>query len=350
MRVAVVGYGYWGPNVARSLAKLVGPKSVLVCERQPDRLAQAARDLPEAEQTADWADALRRPDVEAIALCTPAAMHFDLAMDALAAGKHLLVEKPIVTSTKEAQTLADEAERRGRTLMAGHVFRYLPAFHTLRSLITDGTLGELRYLHSDRTSLGPRAREDVTVVWDYLIHDVYLLPWLVGRPVSSVRALGGRYLRPDIEDVVFAHWDFGGGVIASSRASWYDPEKVRRLVVVGSSGMAVLDDLQPDARLTLFRRGYVPYDGTDDFGNQGLRLFDDGGETVPTSDEQPLVAECRAFLTAINKGQALPQGRDEIVATTAVCETVERSLKTGDQETVPRSAAGVNGMHERRTA
>ncbi len=340
MRAAVVGYGYWRPNVARALAKLVGPQEVLICERQQDRLAQAARDLPEAEQTADWADVLRRPDVGAIALCTPAATHFDLAMKALAAGKHLFVEKPIVTSTKEAMALADEAERRDQVLMVGHVFRYLPAVHTLRSLIAEGKLGELRYLHSDRTSLGPRAREDVTVVWDYLIHDVYLRPWLVGRPVSSVRALGGCYLRPGVEDVVFAHWDFGGGVIGSSRASWYDPEKVRRLVVVGSSGMAVLDDLQPEARLTLFRRGYAPYEGTDDFGNQGLRLFDEGGETVPTSDGEPLLEECRAFLSAIDEGQVLPQGRDEIVATTAVCETVERSLKSGLQETVPLSMNG----------
>ena len=129
-------------------------------------------------------------------------------------------------------------------------------------------------------------------------------------------------------------------MIGCSRASWYDPEKVRRLVVVGSNGMAVLDDLQPDARLTFFRRGYVSAEGTDDFGNQGLHLFDDGGETVPTPDGEPLLEECRAFLSAIDKGQVLPQGRDEIVATTAVCETVERSLKTGHLETVPLSVNG----------
>ena len=340
MRVAVVGYGYWGPNIARALAKLVGPENVLICERQQERLDQAARDLPEAPQTTDWADVLRCEDVKAVALCTPAATHFDLAMQALAAGKHLFVEKPIVTSTKEATTLADEAERREQVLMVGHVFRYLPAANALRSLIAEGKLGELRYLHSDRTSLGPRAREDVSVVWDYLIHDVYLLPWLVGRPVSSLRALGGCYLRPDVEDVVFAQWDFGAGVIASSRASWYDPEKVRRLVVVGSSAMAVLDDLKPDARLTLFRRGYAPHEGMDDFGNQGLRLFDEGGETVPAGNEEPLLEECRAFLSAIDMRQPLPQGRDEIVVTTVVCETVELSLKTGQQETVPPIVSG----------
>lgn len=339
MRAAVVGYGYWGPNIARALAKLVGSQNVLICERQQDRLAQAACDLPEAQQTTDWAEVLSNSDTAAVALCTPAATHFDLAMEALAAGKHLLVEKPIVTSTKEALTLADEAEQRGQVLMVGHVFRYLPAVNTLRSLIAEGKLGELRYIHSDRTSLGPRAREDVSVVWDYLIHDVYLLPWLVGRPMSSVRALGGCYLRPDVEDVVFAHWDLGAGVIGSSRASWYDPEKVRRLVVVGSTGMAVLDDLRPDARLTLFRRGYAQHEGTDDFGNQGLRLFDEGGETVPTSDEEPLLAECRAFLSAIEEREVLPQGRDEIVVTTAVCEAVERSLKTGKQETVSPGAS-----------
>ncbi len=334
MRVGVVGYGYWGPKVARALAQLVGAHNLLICERRPAGLAQAARDLPEAEQTERWPDLLGRSDVCAVVLCTPANTHYELASEALTAGKHLLVEKPAVTSTEEAIALTGEAARRRRVLMAGHVFRYLPAAGALRTLIEDGTLGELRYLYSDRTSLGPRAREDVSVVWDYLIHDAYLLPWLLGRPVRSVRAVGGSYLRPGLQDVVFAQWDFGAGIIGCSRASWCDPEKVRRLVVAGSRGMAVLDDLQPAARLTLFRRGYEPHEGIDDFGNQGLRLFDDGAEVVATSSDEPLVEECRAFLSAVRERRTADDARDDIITTTAVCEAVERSLATAQSEAV----------------
>jgi len=334
MRVAVAGYGYWGPNVARALAGLIGPADVLVCERRPDRLRQAALDLPGIECMEGWPEVLQRADINAIALCTPASTHFALASQALAAGKHLLVEKPAVTSTAEALALTADAQRRHRVLMAGHVFRYLPAARLLRSLIQSGRLGDLRYLYSDRTSLGPRAREDVSVVWDYLIHDAYLLPWLIDRPARSVRAAGGAYLRPGVQDVAFAHWDFGAGVIACSRASWCDPEKVRRLVVVGSMGMAVLDDLQPAARLTFFRRGYEPYEGIDPFGNQGLRLFDGGGEVLASGDEQPLGEECRAFLAAVQQERAPPEARDEIITTTAACEAVERSLETGLPERV----------------
>lgn len=338
MRIGVVGYGYWGPNVARALARLVEPENLLICEGRPDRLMQAARDLPEADQTELWSEVLRRSDVGAIALCTPAATHFGLAMEALRAGKHLFIEKPAVTSTTEALTMSREAELRDRVLMAGHVFRHHPAAGALRSLIQDGRLGDLRYVYSDRTSLGPRAREDVTVVWDYLIHDAYLLPWLVGRPICSVRAVGESYLRPGVQDVVFAQWDFGGRIIGSSRASWCDPEKVRRLVAVGSHAMAVLDDLRPPGRLTLFHRGYEPHEGIDDFGNQGLRLFDEGSEVVASPGEEPLVSECRAFLSAVRERRALRQARDEIVATTAVCEAVERSLKSSQAEVVSLDA------------
>lgn len=334
MRVAIIGYGYWGPNVARTLAQLLGPQHVIVCERRPDRLLQAARDLPHVEQTARWSDLLPRADVSAVALCTPATTHYALASQALAAGKHVLAEKPAVVSTQEALALTDSAEQQQRVLMAGHVFRYLPAARALRSLIADGTLGELRYFHSDRTSLGPRAREDVSVVWDYLIHDAYLLPWLIDRPVRLVQAVGGSYLRPEVQDVVFAHWEFGAGIIGCSRASWCDPEKVRRLVVVGSRAIAVLNDLQPTARLTLFHRGYERHEGVDDFGNQGLRLFDEGGEVVETGDEPPLAEACRAFLAAVREGRAPAQTRDEIITTTAVCEAVERSLRTGRGEAV----------------
>ncbi len=334
MRVGVVGYGYWGPNVARALAQLVGAPNVLICERRAEGLAQAGRDLPEADRTECWPDVLRDSEVAALVLCTPAGTHFALATEALAAGKHLLVEKPAVTSTEDALALTGEAGHRRLVLMAGHVFRYLPAASVLRTLIEDGTLGELRYFYSDRTSLGPRAREDVSVVWDYLIHDAYLLPWLLRLPVRSVRAAGGSYLRAGIEDVVFAQWDFGAGIIGCSRASWCDPEKVRRLVVAGSRGMAVLDDLQPAARLRLFKRGYEPHEGIDGFGNQGLRLFDEGAEVVTTPGDEPLVEECRAFLSAVRDRRPSGHERDDIITTTAVCEAVERSLATGRPEAV----------------
>ena len=339
MKIAVLGYGYWGPNAVRSLCQLVGAGGVVVCDPRPEALARAAAEHPGVALCDDRARLLCEPSISAFYLCTPAATHFQLAGEALDAGKHVLVEKPFATSGEEAESLFRRARRAGLVLMAGHLYLHAPAVRALKDVIESGELGELRYVYSQRTSLGPRAREDVSVVWDYFAHDAYLIPYLVGSAPESVTACGGSYLRPGIADVVFAGMRFPGSLIASCHAGWYDPLKVRRLCVVGSRKMALSDDCSPDSPLVVYDRGYASFDGVDVFGNRGLERYDRGAEAVPVAGEPPLLAQCRAFLEAAEAGFAIEEHAASVLATTALLEATELSLKDGGRCTTLQQPA-----------
>lgn len=336
MAVAVIGVGYWGPKLARTLAALPECGPLTCCDADPQRLEPLAVELPQAALATSAEAVLADPAVEAVVIATPAASHFDMVQRALIAGKHVLVEKPLATDSPCAARLVQMAEARGLVLAAGHVYLYHPAVEALARLLGEGVLGEVRYLSGLRASLGPRAREDVDVVWDYLIHDVYVLQYLLGRRPTAVRATGRAYLRPGLADVVFAELRYGPDMIAHCQASWYYPEKARRLVVVGSRRMAVLDEAA-EHPLLVHDRGYAPLDGTDEHGNRGLRLYD-GVATAPRLEKgQPLERECRDFLRAVRgSGRPRSDGRSAL-AVIRVLEALEASL-TADGSLVPLTA------------
>jgi len=327
MKVAITGYGYWGPNVVRSLCRLLAPEEVIVCDDRPEALERAQADQPGIGAVGKWSDLISDPEIDAVYLCTPAGSHYSMTLEALAAGKHVLVEKPFTTNSAQARMLFAEARRQDLALMAGHLYLHSAAVRTLRDLIADGELGELRYIYSRRTSLGPRAREEVSVVWDYLAHDAYIIPYLVGEPAREVTAHGGAYLRPGIADVVFATLRFPGGVLASCQASWYDPRKVRDLVIVGSRKMAVFDDMNQSEPLVILDSGYKSHDGTDSFGNRGLLRYERGATAIKVNGEPPLLAQCRAFLGRIASGHASAEDETAVLNNIMTLEAVERSLK-----------------------
>jgi predicted dehydrogenase len=334
--VAVIGVGYWGPKLACTLAAQPECGPLTCCDADPKRLEPLAAELPQAALATSAEAVLADPVVEAVVIATPAASHFDMARRGLMAGKHVLVEKPLATDSGCAARLVRMAEERGLVLAAGHVYLYHPAVEALARLLAQGVLGEVRYLSGLRASLGPRAREDVDVVWDYLIHDVYVLQYLLGRPPTAVRATGRAYLRPGLADVVSAELRYGPDVIAHCQASWYYPEKARRLVIVGSRRMAVLDEAA-EQPLLVHDRGYAPFDGTDEHGNRGLRLYD-GVATAPRLEEsQPLERECRDFLRAVRgNGRPRSDGRSAL-AVIRVLEALEASL-AADGSLVPLTA------------
>jgi predicted dehydrogenase len=329
MKVAVIGYGYWGPKVVRALSRVLPEEQVVICEPEPEARLQAACAHPLASRVSDCRALLADPSVEAVHICTPAGSHYTLAREALLAGKHVLVEKPLAAALDEGLALADEARTRGLVLMAGHVYLYNATLKALRDLLLAGRLGEPLYLYSQRTSLGPRVREDVSVVWDYLVHEVYLLPYLLGRRPEAVSAHGGSYLRPGLCDVVFARFDFSDGLFASCHASWYDPLKVRRLTVVGSERMAVFDELSENRKLALLERGSRPAPGRDAWGNAGLRLYDGGERTVAVREQEPLVAQARAFVEAARRGKPPPGHLEAVLDSLAVLNAIDRSLEEG---------------------
>lgn len=329
-KVAVIGYGQQGCEVTRCLRHLLGSKAVAVCEVREERRVAARREQGPVILIPSWHTVLDDEGIEAVILCTPALTHFELACQALKSGKHVLVEKPFAVGVEQAARVLEESRRRKRVAMAGHVFAYSPHVAALRQLVSGGALGRVRYLYSQRTSLRPRPEEEVGVVWEYLVHDAYLLPLLMGRPPRQVWAHGGDYLRSGILDVVFTTWDFEGGVLAGCQASWYDPEETRRICIVGSKRMALLDDLRRENQLVVYEgspEGSTPASSP---GARGRRLAKASAYPVRVRGADPLLAQCQAFLRAVEQGQPPRGDPQQIMMTAAILDAVERStLRSG---------------------
>ncbi len=330
--VAVVGAGYWGPNLIRTLAGLPEARLAWVCDLDEARLQAVTARYPGVKGTRSLADLLADASLQAVAIATPAATHYRLARQCLLAGKHVLVEKPFVLELAQGEELIRLAEERRLTLMVDHLFLYNPAFSALCQAVADGDLGELRYVNAVRTSLGPRLCEDTNIVWDAQIHDVYMALALLGELPARAVATGGAYIRPGIEDVVFTSLFFPSGAVVHCHNTSYAPLKERRWVVVGSERMAVYDDVREDARLLLYRRGFAPCAGVDGAGNRGLRLFDDGEERPAIAWEQPLAVECRHFLACVAAGRRPLSDGPSALGVLRVLMAIDRSLKAGGKE------------------
>ena len=241
VRVAVVGLGYWGPNLVRNLYELPEAELVGVCDLEPERLERIARRYPGVRRTTSFADLLGDPRVEAVAIATSVATHFDLARAALEAGKHVLVEKPMAAASREALELIALAEDRGLVLMPGHTFLYSPAVNAVRDLIQSDELGDIYFISSSRVNLGLH-QPDVSVVWDLGPHDFSILRYWLDEQPSSVSATSRCCVMPDVPDVAFVNLCFPSGAIANVHLAWLAPTKLRQTVVVGSEKMVVYDD------------------------------------------------------------------------------------------------------------
>ncbi len=275
--------------------------------------------------------------IDAVVIASPARTHAGLVADALAAGKHVLVEKPLALATADAVALAERAERAGLVLAVGHTFEYHPAVVKMRALLEAGELGELYYLHSQRVNLG-RIQRDVNALWSIGPHDVSIANYLVGSAPRWVAARGARYLHTEVEDVVFATLGYDGGVLAHLHVSWLDPSKLRRTTMVGSRRMVVFDDLDSEAKLRVYDKGAdpVPLGG---FGEYQFRLRS-GDIHVPRTDlTEPLALELDHFLECVATGARPRTDGWNGVRVVATLEAAQQSLHNGGAH-VPVPAAG----------
>src|SRR5688572_12918688 len=257
--VAQIGCGYWGPNLLRNLNGLADCRVKYVVDASPDRRAFVTKNYPSVETLPDMRTALGDPGIDAVVIATPAATHAALAAEALVAGKHTFVEKPLAMSTAEVDGLASVAAERRLVLMAGHTFMYNAAVRYLRELVTSGALGDIYYIYTQRLNLGV-VRQDVDALWNLAPHDISIVNYLLGAAPESVIATGTDYLQPGIADVVFMQMQYPGKIRASVHVSWLDPNKVRRMTVVGSRKMVVYDDVADD-KIAIYDKGidsYVP--------------------------------------------------------------------------------------------
>jgi predicted dehydrogenase len=338
IKVALIGLGYWGPNLARTLAQIGGAELHTLCDMRAERLTQFSRQYPQAQSTSDYGAVLDNPAIDAIVLATPAHTHFELARAALQAGKSVMVEKPLAETSAQCRELIALAEANKLTLMAGHVFIYNAAVRKVKEYIQSGELGQIYYIYSQRLNLG-QVRQDVNALWNFAPHDLSILCyWLDAKP-QQVIARGYSYIQPGIEDVVFLTLDFPGGVGVHVHISWLDPHKVRRMTVVGSEKMVVYDDVDADTRIMLYDKGVTkkPNQPTSPMANLSLGRYETFGEfqllmragdvLIPKLNfVEPLKLECQHFIECIQSGQRpITDGYDGLRVVEAL-EAAQRSL------------------------
>jgi predicted dehydrogenase len=322
--VAQVGFGYWGPNLARNLDKIAGSDWLYLVELSAPRREQAARLYPQVKVTDDLNLVLADPAVSAVIIATPAATHAELARRALEAGKHTLVEKPLALTVPDAESLARMADRRGLVLMVGHTFEFVPAVRKMRELIVEDAIGTPLYVHSQRLNLG-RIQSDINAFWSIGPHDVSIANYLLDGTAEWVTAQGARYLNAKVEDVVFVTLGYPGGALAHMHVSWLDPLKTRRVTVVGSRKMLVYDDLDDDARLKIFDKGADRAE-PDAQGTWQYRLRNGALEKPRLDMGEPLSAELEHFLACVRTGARPVVDGWNGVRVVAVCEAVAASL------------------------
>jgi predicted dehydrogenase len=326
VRVAVVGLGYWGPNLVRNLFELPSAEVVLVCDRRLEALEDIGKRYPSLRGTTSFADVLVNPSIDAVVIATPIGTHYELARAALEAGRHTLVEKPLADSVAGAAELTRIASERGLVLMPGHTFVYSPAVQTVHELIESGELGEIYFISTSRVNLGLH-QPDASVVWDLAPHDFsILLRWLDETP-THVTALSRGCAIPDIPDVAFVNLEYASGIIAHAELAWLAPSKLRRTTVVGSRKMVVYDDTSIEP-IRVFDSGVMLRD-PGSFGE--YRLSYRTGEIVsPRVDAtEPLALELDDFCQAIRTGSR-PRAHAKLgLDVVRMVEAAERSLLDG---------------------
>jgi predicted dehydrogenase len=318
-RVGQVGLGYWGPNLARSFGDLAELR--WLCDLEPDLLAQASSRHPQARTTTDYEELLADAELDAIVLATPVVTHYELAKQALAAGKHVFVEKPQAQTSAEAEDLLALAEESGLVLMPGYLLLYHPAVAKLKELVDGGELGDLLYLYGNRQNLG-QIRRDENALWSLGSHDLSVLLHLIDEEPVEAWARGESFLRSGVEDVVFGYLRFPSGVVAHMHVSWLDPHKMRKLTVVGRDKMAVFDDMEPERKITVYDKGPVQRPATE-------WQVREGDIHIPkVAAEEPLRRECAHFLSLVaGEGDPLEAARAGC-AVVRTLELLQESLQT----------------------
>jgi len=248
---ALIGYGYWGPNIAKSLNRIKGVNLVVICDKDLGRQAEAKLSYPQAEITNDTDSLFDSTNLDAIIIATPASTHYQLAVRGLKAGKHILIEKPITTNTVEAKSLIELNKKVKKIVMVGHTFEYNPTVLTMKQIIKDDGLGKIYYIYSTRVNLG-QIRGDVNALWNLAPHDISILNFLLDTQPFEVMAFGACYLQKGIEDVVFAVLRYQGNILVKIHVSWLDPAKERKMTIVGSKKMLVFDDLDNEMPLKIY--------------------------------------------------------------------------------------------------
>jgi predicted dehydrogenase len=294
IRFGVIGWGYWGPKLARNLDTISNAMVTTVADTDARRLANLRVNQPWIQTTTQIED-MFRSDVDAVVIATPVRTHFQLAREALLHGKHVLVEKPLTASVPEAEELITLAREQERVLMVGHTFEYNPAVNELRKLVQGGDLGKLYCIEAERVNLG-LFRNDINVIWDLAPHDISILLYLLDKKPERIKVQAHAHLQSHIEDVAHLDLEFADGMNAHIHVSWLHPCKIRRVTVIGDARMVVYDDTNPAEMIKIYNKGA-------DVNADPVVSYRYGAITIPHIDWiEPLRLECEDFANAIRTG------------------------------------------------
>ena len=325
VRIAVIGVGYWGPNFVRIMDELPDAELVYVCDKEASRFERLSMLYPHLRFTTDVKSVIEDPSVDAVVVATGSDSHYEVGLACLQHDKHLLVEKPLALNSKDAARLVEEAEKRNRVLLVGHLLRYHKGVERLKAYIDDGYLGKILYIYTTRVNLG-RIRKEESALWSFATHDVSVVNFLIGMQPEYVTAAGQSYLRKGIHDVVFVTLYYPDDIMAHLHVSWLDPHKIRKITIVGDKKMAVLDDMETTEKLRIYDKGV---DFTPSYGDYAESLSVRIGDIyIPKIDMvEPLKVECQHFLDCVEKGvKPLTDGYHGLEVL-RVLEAAEKSLK-----------------------
>lgn len=329
INVGVIGYGYWGPNLARNFNENPSTAVSYVCDLDDSRLKYSRIKNPNIKATPNYKDVLNDADIQLIAISTPVSSHYRLAMDALKAGKHVLLEKPMTAKTAHAEQLIETAEINNLMLFVDHTFIYTGAVQHIKKLISSGDIGDMLYFDSVRVNLG-LFQHDVNVIWDLAPHDFSVMDYLIDEKPVSVSATGASRVHGKIEDIAYVAVKFKSGLIAHFHVNWMSPVKIRRIMIGGSKKMVVFDDLSPDEKVKIYDKGIKLLDAPKDKIYKNLIQYRIGDMYAPNIEStEALKSEVAHIVDCIqNKKKPLTDGKAGLNVV-KLLEAAQKSLKKG---------------------
>ncbi len=326
LKVGVIGYGYWGPNLVRNFMSCPGSSVVAVSDVDEDRLLPLRKVYPTLNTSNDSARLIEDPSIDAIVIATPVSSHFDLALAALKAGKHVLVEKPLASDSQLASQLINQAVARGVVLMVDHTFVYTDAVRKMRELITSGELGEIYYYDAVRVNLG-LFQHDVNVIWDLAIHDLSIMDYVLPTKPIAISATGISHVPGQPENLAYITLFFPDRQIAHIHVNWLAPVKVRHTLIGGSEKMILYDDLEPSEKVKIYHKGITVTRRPEDVYNM-LVSYRSGDMWAPRLDNsEALQIEAKHFVDCVNTGRAPETDGASGLRMVKMIEAAERSLR-----------------------
>lgn len=339
INVAVVGCGYWGPNLLRNFNQITGCNMKVCCDLDAVKLERVKNLYPAIATTDRLDDVLRDPAIDAVAIATPVHTHTAIGKKCLEHHKHVLIEKPLAASAEECMALIQLAEKHGRVLMVGHTFQYAAAVNKAKEIVESGELGNIYYINCTRANLG-LFQPDINVIWDLAPHDISIITYILEEQPLTVNAQGKAHFKPNIEDVATVTLNFPNGTIAFIHNSWLNPDKIRKITIVGSKKMLVYDDISPNEKIRIYDKGVEVPPYYDTFAEFQFAYRYGDIYTPRVSEYEPLRRECEHFLECIQEGKMPKSNGYNGLQVVSILEAANKSLRhNGARQAIDHNAA-----------